>query len=121
MISGKTLLVVEDDNIVRQGLALLLRREGYDVIQAADGEEALALLGSGSDPDLILLDMLLPVLDGWHFLQQIDAEGAPAIPIIVVTSTVLTRQWAEDHGCCGFVKKPIDPQALLGEIHRCLA
>lgn len=120
MTPAKTLLVVEDDNLARQGLALLLRREGYDVLQAADGKEALALLASGSDPDLILLDMLMPVLDGWHFLRQIHAEGAPAIPTIVVTSTVLTRQWAEDHGCCGFVKKPIDPQALLGEIRPCL-
>ena len=120
MTPGKTLLVVEDDSITREGLGLLLRREDYDVIQAANGEEALACLRSGPPPDLILLDMLLPVLDGWHFLQQIRAEGATPIPIMVVTSTVLTRQWAEDHGCCGFVKKPIDPEALLGEIRRCL-
>ena len=92
MTPGKTLLVVEDDSITREGLGLLLRREDYDVIQAANGEEALACLRSGPPPDLILLDMLLPVLDGWHFLQQIRAEGAPPIPIMVVTSTVLTRQ-----------------------------
>ena len=121
MTPSKTLLVVEDDSITREGLGLLLRREDYDVIQAANGEEALACLRSGPPPDLILLDMLLPVLDGWHFLQQMHAEGAPPIPIMVMTSTVLTRQWAEDHGCCGFVKKPIDPEALLGEVRRCLA
>jgi CheY-like chemotaxis protein len=96
MSPGKRLLIVEDNNIAREGLTLLLRREGYEVVQAADGEQALACLRSGPRPDLILLDMLLPVLDGWHFLQQIQAEHVPAIPIIVVTSTVLSRQWAED-------------------------
>jgi CheY-like chemotaxis protein len=121
MAVKKTLLIVEDDNIAREGVGLILRREGYDVISASNGEEALACLRSGPRPDLILLDMLLPVLDGWHFLQQIHAGDAPSIPIIVVTATVLTRQWAEDHGCSGFIRKPIDPDTLLWEIRRCLA
>jgi CheY-like chemotaxis protein len=121
MAVKKTLLIVEDDTIAREGLGLILRQEGYDVIPASNGEEALAYLRSAPRPDLILLDMLMPVLDGWHFLQQIHAKGITTTPIIVVTATVLTRQWAEDHGCSGFIRKPIDPDTLLWEIRRCLA
>jgi CheY-like chemotaxis protein len=119
MAAKQTLLIVEDDAIAREGLGGILRREGYDVILTADGEEALACLRSDPRPTLILLDMLMPVLDGWHFLQQMHAEDMPRIPILVMTATVLSRQWAEDHGCCGFLKKPLDPDALLAEIRRC--
>jgi CheY-like chemotaxis protein len=121
MAETKTLLVVEDDSITREAVGAVLRREGYNVISAANGEEALDHLRSGLRLDLILLDMLMPVLDGWHFLQEIRAQGAPPIPIIVVTATILTRQWAEDHGCRGFVRKPIESDSLLAEIRRCLA
>lgn len=121
MAETKTLLVVEDDAVTREAVGAVLRREGYNVISAANGEEALARLRSGLQPDLILLDMLMPVLDGWHFLQEIRAEGPSPIPIIVVTATVLSHQWAEDHGCCGFVRKPIESSSLLAEIRRCLA
>jgi CheY-like chemotaxis protein len=74
----------------------------------------------GERPDLILLDMLMPVLDGWRFLQQVKAKNIPSVPIIVVTATVLTREWAEDHGCRGFIAKPIIPDELLKEVQRCL-
>ena len=114
-------LVVEDNDAARESLALFLGREGYEVILAANGEEALNHLHRGLKPDLILLDMLMPVLDGWHFLEQLQQEGPqPPPPILVVTSTILTREWAEDHGCCGFIRKPIEPQALLEEVRRCL-
>jgi CheY-like chemotaxis protein len=58
----------------------------------------------------------MPVLDGWHFLEQLKAKHIPPIPIIVVTATVLTREWAEDHGCRGFLPKPIEPLAMLEEM-----
>jgi CheY-like chemotaxis protein len=121
MAEMKSLLVVEDDTVTREAVGAVLRREGYNVISAANGEEALVHLRSGLHPDLVLLDMLMPVLDGWHFLEEIHVEGAPPIPIIVVTATILTRQWAEDHGCLGFVRKPIESGSLLAEIRRCLA
>ena len=121
MAEMKTLLVVDDDTVTREAIGAVLRREGYNVISAPNGEEALAYLRSGRHPDLILLDMLMPVLDGWHFLQEIRAESAPPIPIIVVTATILSREWAEDHGCRGFVRKPIESDRLLAEIRRCLA
>jgi CheY-like chemotaxis protein len=113
-------LVVEDNDATREVLALL-GREGYEVILAVNGEEALEHLRAGPRPDLILLDMLMPVLDGWHFLGRLRQQGPqPPPPILVVTSTILTRQWAEGHGCCGFIRKPIEPEALLEEVRRCL-
>ena len=117
----RTLLVVEDNDFAREGLAVVLRRQGYRVVPAADGQAALALLHAGPPPDLILLDMLMPVLDGWHFLDRLRREGPrPAVPVIVTTGTIITREWAAQNGCAGFVKKPIEPEVLFGEIDRCL-
>jgi CheY-like chemotaxis protein len=117
----KTLLVVEDNEVARMGLAAVLRRHGYAVVLAANGQEALHYLAGNPAPDLILLDMLMPVLDGWRFLEQLKQSGRlGTTPIVVTTGTVLTREWAGDHGCAGFVKKPIDVDPLLEEIRRCL-
>jgi two-component system, chemotaxis family, chemotaxis protein CheY len=119
--SPPCVLVVEDNESWREWLAVVLRRGGYRVLLAANGEEALDHLRDGPRPDLILLDMLMPVLDGWHFLEHLKREGPqPSAPIIIVTSTILTREWAEDHGCCGFVRKPIEAEPLLEEVRRCL-
>ena len=118
-MAANFLLIVDDNNITREGLAIVLRRAGYEIALATNGAEALAILGS-LRPDLILLDMLMPILDGWHVLQQVKARNFPPVPIILVTATGLTRQWAEDQGCCGFVPKPIIPAELLKEVRRCL-
>jgi CheY-like chemotaxis protein len=112
---------VEDDVITREGLATFLTRSGYEVVLSDNGQDALDYLRVGPKPDLILLDMLMPVLDGWRFLDKVRAGGVPAVPILVITATVLSREWAEDHGCCGFVRKPIDTPVLLEEIRRCVA
>jgi CheY-like chemotaxis protein len=118
---GKTILVAEDNAVAREGLTVLLRQRGFLVIQAEHGEEALNYLRHGPPPDLILLDMLMPILDGWHFLEYLrQIDKAQSIPIIVTTATILTREWAIDHGCAGFVHKPIDINELLEEIRRCL-
>src|SRR5262249_17190482 len=119
--SRKTLLIVEDNAIAREGLAVVLRREGYNVVTVANGQEALDYLRKPPPPDLILLDMLLPVLDGWHFLERLKAnKTVAAAPVIVTTGTILTREWATAHGCAGFVRKPIECETLMAEIHRCL-
>jgi CheY-like chemotaxis protein len=118
----RMLLVVEDNAVAREGLAVLLRREGYRVSTVANGEEALAYLRDRPPPALILLDMLMPVLDGWHFLERLRGEVAlPDVPVIVTTGTILTREWARTHGCQGFLRKPIELDALLEEVRLCLA
>src|SRR5437667_10097986 len=107
----KVLLVLEDDDNTRTALAVLLRDAGYVVVSAANGREALDRLRNGPTPDLVLLDMLMPVLDGWHFLRQLKALPYLAdVPIVVVTGTILTRDWAQTHGCAGLLCKPIEPE-----------
>src|SRR5262249_52208790 len=106
---GRTTLVVEDDAAIREGFAAGLRREGFTVLVAENGQEALDYLARGPLPDLILLDMLMPVLDGWHFLKLVkQIDRAASTPILVITGAIcLTREWATAQGCDGFVRKPI--------------
>jgi CheY-like chemotaxis protein len=117
--TDKTLLVVEDNEVAREGLAVILRREGYAVALAADGQQGLDYLAANPAPDLILLDMLMPVLDDWRFLELLRPR-ADRVPVIVTTGTVFSREWAAEHGCAGFIKKPIDTESLLAEVRRCL-
>src|SRR5262245_45675010 len=81
----KMLQVIEDDALARQGLAFLLVKEGYEVALSANGREALDYLDANPPPDLILLDMLMPVMDGWHFLDELKRKGhaAPPAPVII--------------------------------------
>jgi CheY-like chemotaxis protein len=114
------ILVVEDNEAAREGLAFVLRREGFDVPLAADGQQALDLLRVGPHPDLIILDLVLPVLDGWQVLHRLRDEMHSAVPVLVTTGTVLPPPWAERHECEGFLRKPVEAGLLLEEIRRCL-
>lgn len=119
--SHKTIMVVEDNDITREGLVNILRREGLQVVAFEDGQPALDYLDAGHRPDLIVLDMLMPVVDGWHFLRTMQKWPAPlSIPIIVITGAVLGEKWPEAHGCAGFLPKPFEGSQLLAEIKRCL-
>jgi CheY-like chemotaxis protein len=112
---------VEDNEVAGEGLAAILRRAGYEPVLAANGQEGLELLRSAPPPGLILLDMLMPVLDGWHFLERLKRQGPrPLPPIVIATGANLTLEWARDHGCQGFLKKPIDSEPLLDEVRHCL-
>jgi CheY-like chemotaxis protein len=100
-------------------MAVLLRREGYEVVPAADGPEGLALLDAEPRPDHVLLDMLLPRLDGWAFLKRLLGRPSPPA-ILLMTGTCLSREWAESHRCRGFLRKPVEPDELLEEVGRSL-
>src|SRR6478736_4724834 len=102
---AKTILVVEDNDITREGLAAVLRRAACRVATAENGQQALGVLGADPPPDLILLDMLMPVLDGWHFLDRLKRSPRKSVPVVVTTGTILTPEWATQHGCAGFIKK----------------
>jgi two-component system chemotaxis response regulator CheY len=118
---AQTVMLVEDNGFTRDGLTAILRKNGYDVVAVGNGLEALDRLDAGPAPDVILLDMLLPVLDGWHFLERLKKRTPKdAPPIIVTTGTILTREWAESHGCAGFLKKPIEEKQLLAELQHVL-
>jgi CheY-like chemotaxis protein len=117
-----TILIVEDNAVSRDGLVTLLENTGYHAVATTDGRQALNVLRSEAMPHLILLDMIMPIMDGWHFLDQIraDPQWSP-VPIVIMTGIVIGLEWAQDHGAAGFVKKPIDELRLFSEIDRCLA
>jgi putative two-component system response regulator len=118
----QVVLVVEDDDDVRGLLAAALSKAGYAVVLAVDGQQALDILAQPPLPDLILLDMLMPGMDGWHFLRHVKAQPPMrAVPIVVMTGTILTLEWAQAHGGCGILHKPIALDALLREVQRCMA
>jgi len=117
--SPPTILVVEDNAIAREGLVTVLGREGYHVAPLTNGKQALNYLRRGKRPDLILLDMLLPELDGWKFLDELEQWSKPLNePIIIMTGTILTPEWAAQRGCAGFLKKPIEVDRLLEVVKR---
>jgi two-component system, OmpR family, response regulator CpxR len=115
-------LVVEDNRLVREGIAELLRRRGFDVSLAENGEKALLNLRKEPPPAVIILDMLMPVVDGWRFLDEFShLKLQPSTWIIVTTgSPAIDRAWAADHGCGGFLRKPVEETRLAEEIKRCL-
>ena len=112
------LLLVEDNEENRDMLSRRLTRRGYDVCLAVDGEQAIAA-AHAEKPDLILLDMNLPVLDGWQAAQQLKAAPeTKAIPIIALTAHAMSgdRDKAIEAGCDDYDTKPIELTRLLGKI-----
>ena len=115
---SRRILVVEDQEDNRQILRDLLANAGYEMIEAEDGEQAVAAANEHR-PDLILMDIQLPELDGYEATRRIKANPAlNAIPIIVVTSYALSgdEEKARAAGCDGYVAKPYSPRALLAKI-----
>jgi two-component system, cell cycle response regulator DivK len=115
--------VVEDDEAVRMMVTTYLQRSGFTVVTASDGVEALLLLRS-MHPDLIVMDMGLPKLNGWQTTQRLRARRDTAqIPIIALTAYALDndRQRALAIGCNAFEPKPIDFDSLLTTINTLLA
>lgn len=113
--NAATVLVVEDDEVARRALVALLQGQGWQVNLAADGRAALDLLAKGLQPSIILLDMILPNVDGWRFLQLHRADPElDTIPVVITTGlTVASPEWARSLGAVGFLRKPVDADALL--------
>jgi two-component system cell cycle response regulator DivK len=117
-----TILIVEDNEMNRDMLSRRLQRRGYDILIATDGAEGLAAARERS-PDLVLMDMSLPVIDGWEATRQLKSEEATSrIPVIALTAHAMSgdRQRAVDAGCDDFDTKPIELERLLGKIEHCL-
>ncbi|HEY3810821.1 MAG TPA: response regulator [Acidimicrobiales bacterium] len=112
------ILVVEDDPAIARILCLLLQRSGRAVLQAADGRGGMALFDD-QQPDLVVLDLALPGVDGWGVLRYIRA--ASAIPVVVVTSDVRSADRSRAEGADAFVTKPFDNQALVEQVDVLLA
>ena len=119
---SKRILVVEDTEDNRQILRDLLTSAGFELIEAADGASGVGL-AAAHRPDLILMDVQLPVLDGYEAARRIRADSELAhIPIIAVTSYALSGDEAKARaaGCDGYVAKPFSPRALLAKIREFL-
>jgi two-component system cell cycle response regulator DivK len=120
---SKCILVVEDQEDNRRILRDLLGNAGYQLIEAESGEDALDAVMK-QRPDLILMDIQLPVMDGYEATRQIRANpDMKAVPIIAVTSYALAgdEAKAEAAGCNAYVSKPFSPRALLAKVREYLA
>ncbi len=116
------ILLVEDDRPIREMLESYFTRSGFDVVTAEDGVQAL-LLGRSTRPDVIVMDMGLPKLNGWQATQRLRARAETAqTPIIALTAYVMDedRKRALNIGCDAFEPKPINLVSLLDTIHRLL-
>jgi CheY-like chemotaxis protein len=118
--SRPTVLIVEDNAITRAGLAAILDQHGYTVSTAPNGRVALDLLVGGPLPRLILLDMLMPDVDGWRFLDRLKTMSLWAVPVIVMSGVGLSSEWAAANGCFDFLRKPFDERDLLATVARAL-
>ena len=116
------ILLVEDNEMNWDMLSRRLKRKGYEVVVATDGKQGVALAASEA-PDLILMDMGLPVVDGWEATRQIkQSTGIQTIPIIALTSHAMKgdREKALSAGCDDYDVKPIDFPRLLEKIQQLL-
>jgi len=114
---GNTVLVVEDDVDAREAVCEILANEGHRPIAVSDGREALAALGSGLRPCLIVLDMLMPGMDGRQFRRaQQASEELAKIPVVVVSGVKAARNSALRCGAVAFLPKPVAPEALLSAV-----
>src|SRR5262245_34411842 len=117
------ILLVEDNEMNRDMLSRRLQRKGFEVVIAIDGGEGVEMAKSQL-PELILMDMSLPVLDGWEATRRIKADGATrAIPVIALTAHAMAgdEDKAREAGCDDYDTKPIDLPRLLGKIEALLA
>ena len=108
------ILVVDDDPAILSVVALILEMEGYPVATASNGIEALAAV-QRLHPSLVVLDLGMPLLDGWGFARALKAEGLH-IPLIVMTATTNPRLRAEEVGASAYVSKPFEMSALLSAV-----
>lgn len=117
------ILLVEDNELNRDMLSRRLQRKGYEILIAVDGQQGVAM-AQAEAPELILMDMSLPVIDGWEATRQIKAlPQTRAIPVIALTAHAMSdeREKALAAGCDEFDTKPIDLPRLLGKIEALLA
>jgi CheY-like chemotaxis protein len=111
------ILLVEDNELNRDMLSRRLKRAGHEVILAVDGQEAVTK-ALGDKPDIVLMDLSLPVFDGWEATRRIRAGGGDRLPIIALTAHAMVgeRERALEAGCDDFDTKPVDLERLSAKI-----
>jgi len=117
---AKAILIVEDDPRQLRLIRDLLKLSGYVTIEATDGEKGVEL-AKAKKPDLILMDIMMPKMDGYTACREIKLDKATkAIPVVMLTSVdfQLNKELAKDIGADGYITKPLDRQKLLDVMHR---
>jgi len=116
----KSILVVEDDAATRDAVALVLKDEGYSVTGVANSQDALLHLRQTAPPNLILLDLMMPIMNGWEFRKQQTQDPAlKSIPMLVISADGAVPQKAAALGAKDYLLKPIDLDKLLEAVQRC--
>lgn len=110
-------LVVEDDETILISIVTLLEDEGFAVVTANNGKEAIDWLGDGV-PSVVLLDMKMPVMDGWAFAEIYRTRPGPKAPLVVMTAARDAKNWAADVGADDYIAKPFDLDYLLDKIRK---
>ena len=119
-IGGKTVLLVEDNEDNRIVYSTILQHFGYIVMEALNGEEGIAK-ARAEHPDLILMDISIPVIDGWEATQVLKRDPETrGIPIIALTAHALAsdREKAMEVGCDSYLAKPCEPKAVVSEVEK---
>ena len=118
-MQAREILVVEDSVATRQAVRDLLEAEGYGVACAGNGQQALDYLRQDGPPRLVLLDLQMPVLDGWHFCEQQQRTPAWAsIPVVLLSAEGDLPQQAACLGVAAYLQKPVEVERLLGVVRR---
>ena len=111
----RLVLVVDDDPDILQTLGLCLSSEGYEVLMAANGQEALEMLRR-EQPAVILLDLMMPVMDGWQFVHELEQRGWRKAPLLVLSADRGVQGHASRLRADAFLAKPFDLDELLGKV-----
>jgi len=113
----RLVLVVDDDPDILQTLGLCLSSEGYRVLMAANGKEALDILDR-ERPSVILLDLMMPVMDGWQFVAELDHRGRRDVPLLILSADRSVQGHAQQLRASGHLAKPFDLEELLGKVQQ---
>jgi CheY-like chemotaxis protein len=115
----KTVLIVDDDYPLREALRNLMEEEGFRPLVACNGEEALEIIRREGAPFLILLDLMMPVMDGWQFQAALEkTPGLLTVPVIIISDHVESRVIAGARGIRFFVRKPVAFSELMAYVTR---
>jgi CheY-like chemotaxis protein len=113
----RLVLVVDDDPDILQTLGLCLSSEGYRVLMAANGKEALEILDH-EHPSVILLDLMMPVMDGWQFVAELEHRGRRDVPLLILSADRSVQGHAQQLRASGHLAKPFDLDDLLGKVQQ---
>lgn len=121
--ADKLVLIVDDDESVRDLIEFIVKKEGFRVEKAADGEEALSKARS-ANPDIILLDLMLPKFGGFEILRELQSDETSTIPIVIITGRYTDRSTSDmikqEPNVRDFLEKPVKPQILSVLLHKLL-